>query len=150
MVLALHIGTAVIGLVGAYIWAVPMLLGRVPTRILWVGIILTLVGLVGVICSGIFLFLRDPASLLQSGKFLSNMTVLGVLAAAEIFSLLTATVYARPMRIVSLWSWTWIFGVALLNPSLPYGFLLNIYLVGLCSLILAAWYLGVLQSSRMQ
>lgn len=112
----LHVVCAVLGLAGAYLWGFAFFTDGSTALIHW-SEAATLVGLAGLTGSGARLFLKDPTRQLASGKFLSNMTVMGVLVVIEIASL----AWPLPqLRVASLVSWTWIFAAAVLNPPYRY------------------------------
>ncbi len=109
--LLIHILFSILGIIGAYSKD---------------NALIRRIGLVGVIISGIFLFRNNPQTFLESGKFISNMTVLCILLITEF----------KYLRVVSVFSWTWIFIIAILNPPFPYWIIMVAYCIGLS----VVWY----------
>lgn len=122
MWLIIHIVSSTIGISGAYLKAFSK-----KDSIKKLGLYLTLFGLTFVTISGIFLFQNDPQKFLDSGKFLSNMTVMFFLIVIEICDYLKK--FPRVTKIASVFSWTWIFLVAIVHPSWDYWVFMLIYFV---------------------
>ena len=126
--LIFHIITATLGVVGSYVWGIPFLTKKSSDRIVQIGTRLTLFALAGVLVSGIALFAQNPEVFLGSGKFLSNMTILGVLILIEGSYFLPQTKRTKTLgRLLSMYSWSWIFIAALLHPSYSYSYFMSAY-----------------------
>lgn len=134
MALLAHIVFAILGVLAAYVYGAASLRGSRGGAFRW-GRALTLLSLAGLTVSGAFLFAADPQVFLASGKFLSNMTIMLLLVGIELFALLWPS---RSLRIASLFSWTWIFAAALINPPYPYAYFMLGYAVLLSVALLLA------------
>lgn len=139
MLLTLHIVSAVIGIIGAYLLSGAFFFS--PLRsLVKVGRWCTTIGLVGTILTGASLFASNVPKFLASGKFLSNLTIILILLAVEAFFPVLKKDNSRTInRALSLLSWTWIFIMALLNPPFPYWQFMLAYLA-LASLL--AWIIS--------
>ena len=137
MALIAHIISSVLGIVGSYISSIALFRNAkrglpLVTKPVRVGMTVAIVGIVGVAISGVFLFIADPETFLDSGKFLSNMTIMTVLLVTEIsFFVLKKNIYLVLNRAVSMFSWTWIFVMALWNPPYPYIYFIVGYTISL-------------------
>jgi hypothetical protein len=134
MILA-HIIFSVIGIFGSYF----RLIYRKGNWFVWIG-------LLGVIGSGIVLFIRDQEMFLDSSKFLSNMTVMAVLLITEILYLISND-FRRWFVFISTFSWTWIFFVAIINPF-SYWVIIGSYLLILLLTLYIVYVSGILKKSE--
>lgn len=90
---------------------------------------IALIGIIGITISGVFLFIADPEKFLDSGKFLSNMTIMVILLVTEVsFFVLKKNPHLILNRAISIFSWTWIFVMAVLNPPYPYHYFMIGYI----------------------
>lgn len=137
--LAVHIVSAIAGLAGSYLWCAVFLIREEKSgKGYWAGLSLAMLGLAGTTVSGLWLFSADPELFLHSGKFLSNMTILGALVLTELAFFRTANTAVRAAaRVISAYSWTWTFTTALLNPPYPYAYFMAAYVIALLFLMAA-------------
>jgi hypothetical protein len=131
MALFFHIVFAFLGLLASYVYSILFFLGA-HAEYEW-SRWLMLAALAGLVASGTALFAARPQVFLASGKFLSNMTILGFLVVIE----LSFFVWASPeLRVASLCSWTWIFLAAVISPPLRY----RTFMIGYAGVL--AWMLS--------
>lgn len=131
-----HIISSIIGIVGSYLSSIPLLREMLTKnsitlrrRIVYWGKSLTLLALSGVSITGTQLFLEKPDEFLNTGRFLSNMTIMALLIVVELSFVWTKNLRAVVIsRTLSLFSWTWVFIVALTEPSFGYASLTISYL----------------------
>jgi hypothetical protein len=132
MILFAHIVTSIVGIIGTYLAFVASL-ERInkktrSVKMLHTGLRLTAIGLIGVVISGVLLFATKPELFLHSGKFLSNITIVVALVFIEsAYFLMKKTKQKAYLRVLSVYSWTWIFVMALLNPPYPYHYFIIVY-----------------------
>lgn len=138
MILLLHIVSAIVGLVGVYIYGYAFLRRRTGA-LLFSAAIANGVGLVGVTVSGVALFAQNPALFAHSGTLLSNLTIVGLLIAMEcMFVISKRTGIKALLRILSVYSWSWIFLAAALPFSAPYLVGISLYALILVGVAYAA------------
>jgi hypothetical protein len=127
MILLLHVFSAIVGIVGVYIYGYAFL-RRHTGPLLLSGAIANVAGLLGVTVSGVALFAQNPALFAHSGTLLSNLTVVGVLIAMEcVFISSKRTSTKALLRILSMYSWSWIFLAAALPFAAPYLVGISLY-----------------------
>ncbi len=128
--LLLHVVSAIVGTM-ASLWYGWLLYSRSetnPTRLSTLLRLIVLVGLVIVSLSGLGLFLRAPEVWLDAPRFTSNMTVLLILILSECVHRLTKNPrIIEATQALSMYSWSWIFVVALLDPQYPYIYIMLLY-----------------------
>jgi uncharacterized membrane protein len=134
--LFLHILTATLGVVGSFLWGIPFITKKVPATVAKVGAWLTIASLAGVIVSGIFLFTQNTEAFLGSDIFLANMTILALLIVVETSYFFPQTNKARSAgRLISMYSWSWIFLAAFIHPPFSYGSFMLAYSCLLCAVL---------------
>jgi hypothetical protein len=141
MTLLIHIIASCIGIVGSYASSLSTVIQykkfntiNLNAKLIDIGTWMTLTGLAGVVVSGAYLFLNDPQKFIDSGRFLSNMTIMLLLVVIEIlfikmlFKEYPNTTHLLRNRLISSYSWSWIFIAALLNPPFSYYIFMLCYL----------------------
>jgi uncharacterized membrane protein len=121
VILAVHVTSAIAGIVGAYLWsgAYFYLTSRRGTQrasmALRVGQWLTAIGIAGVVVSGAALFMDKPDAYMQSAKFLLFISLAMVLLVVEAASYIKNDAFSlKRLRLLSATLWTLMFTVALL------------------------------------
>ncbi len=138
-----HIISSIIGIIGSYLSSIPLIreicikhTATLHKKIIYWGKVMTLLALTGVSITGTQLFLAKPEEFLNTGRFPSNMTIMAILIVVEL-----SFVWAKSMhnvtisRTISVFSWTWVFIIAMIEPSYSYITLTTSYAVILLVII---------------
>ncbi|MDE2041082.1 MAG: hypothetical protein KGI59_01695 [Patescibacteria group bacterium] len=119
IILVLHIISSCLGIVGTYLHG----LFRVRR-----GLFIERIGLIGVTFTGLILSFTDTDQLLSSSRLLAGITLVPILIVAHILLIRDPRENIASIgRYTAVFTWTWIFAVAISGTTFSYAAYLAVY-----------------------